>query len=92
MITKTNTKTLLTVKIDKKLKDRSKRTAAEFGIPLGTMVNSFLLNMVETRHFALTLHPTIRLKKSILESEREYRKGKLDMFDSADKLIANLHS
>ncbi|MFH1178707.1 MAG: hypothetical protein V1711_03245 [bacterium] len=88
----TNTKTLLTVKIDKKLKERSKRTAAEFGIPLGTMVNSFLLNMVENRCFALTLRPTARLQKSMLEAEREYRSGKLKTFDSVEKLIADLHS
>ena len=87
----TNTKTLLTVKIDKKLKDRAKKTATEFGIPLGTMVNSFLLNTVETRRFALTLRPTVRLKKSILEAEREYKGGKLKEFDSVDELIANLH-
>lgn len=88
----TNTKTLLTVKIDKKLKERAKRTAAEFGIPLGTMVNSFLLNTVETRRFALTLRPTARLQKSILEAEHEYQSGKLKVFDSVDKLIADLHS
>ena len=87
-----NTKTLLTVKIDKKLKERAKKTAAEFGIPLGTMVNSFLLNTVENRRFALTLKPTARLKKSILEAEREYKSGKLETFDSVEALIADLHS
>ena len=88
----TNTKTLLTIKTDKKLKERAKRTAAEFGIPLGTMVNSFLLNMVENRRFALTLRPTPRLAKSILEEEREYKNGKLKEFDSVGDLIADLHS
>jgi len=88
----TNTKTLLTVKIDKKLKERAKQTAAEFGIPLGTMVNSFLLNTVENRRFALTLRPTARLKKSIFEAEREYRNETLKEFDSVADLIADLRS
>lgn len=88
----TNTKTLLTVKIDKKLKERAKETAAEFGIPLGTMINSFLLNTVETRHFALTLQPTARLKKSIAEADEEWKSGKMKTFDSVDALIAGLHS
>ena len=88
----TNTKTLLTVKIDKKLKERAKQTAAEFGIPLGTMVNSFLLNTVENRRFALTLHPTARLKKSIFEAEREYRNETLKEFDSVADHIADLRS
>lgn len=88
----TNTKTLLTIKIDKKLKERAKETAAEFGIPLGTMVNSFLLNTVENRRFALTLRPTARLKKSISDGRREYASGKLETFDSVEELIADLHS
>ncbi|OIO51205.1 MAG: hypothetical protein AUJ45_01070 [Parcubacteria group bacterium CG1_02_50_68] len=88
----TNTKTLLTVKIDKKLKERAKRTAAEFGIPLGTMVNSFLLNTVENRRFVLTLRPTARLMKSIIEAERDYKNGKLKEFDSVENFIADLHS
>lgn len=87
----TNTKTLLTVKIDKKLKERAKRTAAEFGIPLGTMVNSFLLNTVENRRFALTLKPTARLKKSIVEAHEEWQNGKDKIFDSVDDLIADLN-
>lgn len=86
----TNTKTLLTVKIDKKLKERAKATAAEFGIPLGTMINSFILNTVENRRFALTLKPSTRLKKSIAESHKEWRSGKDKIFDSVDDLIADL--
>jgi addiction module RelB/DinJ family antitoxin len=88
----TNTKTLLTVKIDKVLKERAKETAAEFGIPLGTMINSFLLNTVENRRFALTLRPNARLKKSILEADTDYKNGKLEEFDSVGDLIASLHS
>lgn len=87
----TNTKTLLTVKIDKKLKERAKQTAAEFGIPLGTMINSFLLNTVENRRFALTLRPTVRLKKSIVEAHKEWQSGKDKIFDSVDDLIADLN-
>ncbi len=88
----TNTKTLLTIKIDKKLKERAKSTAAEFGIPLGTMINSFLRNTVENRRFALTLRPTARLKKSISVARKEYASGKLKVFDSVNELIADLHS
>jgi len=87
----TNTKTLLTIKTDKKLKERAKRTAAEFGIPLGTMVNSFLLNMVENRRFALTLKPSARLKKSIVEAHKEWRSGKDKVFDSVNDLISDLN-
>lgn len=88
----TNTKTLLTVKIDKKLKERAKKTAAEFGLPLGTMVNSLILNTVENRHIELTLRPSARLKASIALAEREYKTGRLKKFHSIDELIADLKS
>ena len=88
----TNTKTLLTVKIDKKLKEEAKKTAAAFGLPLGTMINSFLLDTIRTQHFELTLRPTARLRKSILEAEREYKKGSLKSYDSVEKLIAALNA
>lgn len=42
-----NTKTLLTVKIDKDLKKRAEKTAASFGLPLGTMVNTLIRRTVE---------------------------------------------
>jgi len=92
MATAINKKTLLTVKIDKDLKKRAEKTAAEFGLPLGTMINSFLRNTVENRHFELTLRPTLRLRRATMEAEREYAAGKLKVFDSMDDLIADLRS
>ncbi len=88
----TNTKTLLTVKIDKKLKERAKKTAAEFGLPLGTMVNSLILNTVENRRLDLVLRPNARLLRSIAEAEREYKQGKLKSFASVEALSADLRA
>jgi addiction module RelB/DinJ family antitoxin len=88
----TNTKTVLTVKIDKELKLRAQKTAASFGLPLGTMVNSLLSDVVRSGRLELELHPTPRLKRSIAEAEREYKSGKLKKFSSMKKMLADLNS
>jgi len=90
----TNTKTLLTVKTDKELKKRAERVAAAMGIPLGTMVNSFLRETVRTGKFEVTteLRPSKMLIRAIRESQREYASGKLKTFSSVDELFADLNS
>jgi addiction module RelB/DinJ family antitoxin len=87
----TNTKTLLTIKIDKKLKEAAKKTAAEFGLPLGTMVNMLLRDTTRRGELDLELRPTPRLRRSIREAEREWKSGKMKVFNSAEELIADLH-
>ena len=90
----TNTKTLLTVKIDKKLKKRAEETAAAFGLPLGTMVNSLLRETVETGRLELNTapYPSANLRKAIIEAEREYAQGKLKVYTPVEELIKELHS
>ncbi len=74
MIT-TNTKTLLTVKIDKKLKAQAERVAAEFGLPLGTMVNSLIRRTVnEGRLELIAVKPTAL--RRINRIRKELREGK----------------
>ncbi len=94
MTTTANTKTLLTIKIDKKLKKRAEETAAAFGLPLGTMVNSLLRETVETGRLELNIapYPSARLRKAISEAEREYVQGKLKVYTSAKELVKELSS
>jgi len=70
----TNTKTLLTIKIDKKLKERAKQTAASFGLPLGTMINSMIRETVETGRLEL-LTPKAMVVREIREAMRAYEDG-----------------
>lgn len=72
----TNTKTLLTVKIDKKLKERAKQTAASFGLPLGTMVNSLIRGTVETGRLEL-LTPKAIIAREIREAVDAYENGEV---------------
>lgn len=51
----TNTKTLLTVKIDKKLKEEAAKIAKRLGMPLGTMVVALIKQVVKQRYILLRL-------------------------------------
>jgi len=73
----TNTKTLLTVKIDKTLKAQAQRVAAEFGLPLGTMVNSLIRRTVnEGRLELVAVTPTALRRINRLRAEMRTGKAK----------------
>lgn len=68
-----NTQTMISVKMDKSLKVAAQKTAAEFGLPLGTMINAMLRNVVREKELNLSIseRPSAYLRKAIAESERE---------------------
>ena len=76
--TNTNTKTLLTVKIDKKLKLAAQKTAKYIGIPLGTFINSSIRDFVRTKTVRLgeeAYMPNAQTIKAILQAEKEIARG-----------------
>ena len=52
-----NTKTTITIKTDKKLRDAAKRTATKLGIPLTTVMNAQLAQFVSEGRFEVSLSP-----------------------------------
>ncbi|MEK7135865.1 MAG: hypothetical protein AAB831_01750 [Patescibacteria group bacterium] len=52
-----NTKTTITIKTDKKLRDAAKRTADKLGIPLTTVMNAQLAQFVSEGRFEVSLVP-----------------------------------
>ena len=88
-----NTKTLMTVKMDKSLKQAAQETASEIGIPLGTLVNSFLKQFVRTKEVTLSAeyNPTAGLLATIALGEKELATGKLKAM-SLDELVKDLKS
>ena len=90
----TNTKILLTVKTDKKLKKAAQAVADEIGISLGTLVNSFLKQFVRTRevNFSVSYKPTPYLMRAIEDAEREYSEGKSKTARSVEELEEQLRS
>ncbi|MFA6158608.1 MAG: hypothetical protein WC763_03220 [Candidatus Paceibacterota bacterium] len=89
-----NTKTLLTVKMEKSLKQAAQETAAEIGIPLGTLVNAILKQFVRTKEVNLDVsyEPTEYLKSVIRESEEEFAKGLSPKAANVDELMKELLS
>lgn len=70
-------KTILNIKTDKSLKLKAQKTAEEFGIPLGTIMNAFLRQFVRTKEISLNLsyHPTKHLVDTIAEAHEDLKKG-----------------
>ncbi|MCX6703736.1 MAG: type II toxin-antitoxin system RelB/DinJ family antitoxin [Candidatus Zambryskibacteria bacterium] len=96
MATKTNnTKTLLTVKIDKTLKASAQKTAEEIGLPLGTLVNSMLRGFVRDQEItlsAISYQPSKSTIRAIKEAEKEYEKGDYQVAHSVEELMTQLNS
>ncbi|HEY4832349.1 MAG TPA: type II toxin-antitoxin system RelB/DinJ family antitoxin [Waddliaceae bacterium] len=80
MTTSTNTKTLLTIKIDKKLKKEAQEMAHEFGVPLGTYVNMKLKEFVRQKEVRVTRGETPNKEtiKAILQAEKEFARGEYE--------------
>ena len=76
-MTNINTKTLLTIKTDKKLKKAAQETAKELGIPLGTLINMTLKQFVREKEikFAGGYTPNGQTIKTLIQSEREFAQG-----------------
>ena len=89
-----NTKTLLTVKIDKNLKKAAQEVAEELGFSLGTLVNGFLKQFVRTKEvsFSTSLQPSKYLMSVIDEAEKDLASGKLPAYKNTDELLKALES
>lgn len=88
-----NTKTILNIKTDKKLKKAAQETAEELGVPLGTAINAFLKQFVREKELVLSasaLKPTPYLERILTEAEKEYREGKAEGPFDGDAFIAHL--
>jgi DNA-damage-inducible protein J len=89
-----NTHTILNVKTDKNLKAEAKKVAEELGVPLSTVVNSFLKQFVRDREVTFSaneLRPTQYLIDCIEEAEREYVAGKVRKYENTDDFLSALN-
>jgi len=90
----TNTKTLITVKTDKSLKKAVDKITEEIGIPLGTLINSFLRQLVRDQRvdFSIEYRPTEYLKRQIAQVEKEFAEGNYKEAHSLEELKEQLLS
>jgi addiction module RelB/DinJ family antitoxin len=87
--------TTMTIKINKDLKLQAQQTAASLGIPLSTIINASLRQMVLTGRveFIAAEPMTPKMEKIIGEAEREIAAGETSgPFDTVEEAIAYLNS
>ena len=87
-----NTKTTITIKTDKKLRDAAKRTAMKLGIPLTTVMNAQLAQFVSEGRFEVSLTPRpekIREWERMSE-EMDRHPERSKAYDNVEDLLAGL--
>lgn len=88
-----NTKTTITIKTDKKLRDAAKRTAMKLGIPLTTVMNAQLAQFVSEGRFEVSLAPRPeKVREWERVSEEFERHPERFKISSAEDFIASLRS
>jgi addiction module RelB/DinJ family antitoxin len=70
------TKTVVNIKTDKKVKREAQRIAKELGIPLSTVINSYLKEFIRGRKFSASLDPQLKpgvweeMKKAVDDAKK----------------------
>ena len=87
-----NTKTTITFKTDKKLRDAAKHTAMKLGIPLTTVMNAQLAQFVSEGRFEVSLIPRPEKVRewNRMSDEFERHPERFKMFSNVEDLIKDL--
>jgi len=86
-------KTVISVKLDKDVKDSAQEVAQSSGLTLSTLVNAYLRQVAATRRIELYApeQMTPHLAELIAEVEAELKSGKVSKpFHSADEFLNDL--
>jgi len=78
---------ILNIKTDRDLKNEAQALAGEFGVPLTTVINSYLRQFIRERKLVLEMEP--RVKNDLMESwhnisQEENKKTKKSFTDATD--------
>ena len=73
-----NTKTVINIKADKTVKKQAQHVALRLGVPLSSVINSFLKQFIRTEEVTFSAAPkmTPELEAVISEIERDRKNGK----------------
>ncbi len=86
-------KTVLNIKTDAKLKRNAQDIARKLGLPLGTIMNAYLRELVQEQRITFSIHPepntTTRkvLDKALSDLHSEKKSSFSPVFDDADDAI-----
>jgi DNA-damage-inducible protein J len=89
-------KILLNIKTDKEVKIGVQKIAKELGVPLSTIINAYLKQLLREKRvsFELPLKPNAQTAKLIRQARADYKKGKniSPVFTTAEEIDAYLHA
>jgi len=89
-------KTVLNIKVNKDLRESAREVARDLGLPLGTIINSYLRRLVDERRVEFVSHPmpNKETQKLLAEIDKDIKAGKnlVGPFDNADEAIKFLNS
>ncbi len=87
--------TVMSIKVSEDTKKRAQIVAKQFGLPLSTLVNAYLMELGDTGqiHFSTTEMMTPRMEKIIEQADKEIKDGNTSgPFNSAEEAISYLKS
>ncbi|OGG73153.1 hypothetical protein A3A38_03430 [Candidatus Kaiserbacteria bacterium RIFCSPLOWO2_01_FULL_53_17] len=78
-------KTMLSVKTDAKLKKKAQQVARDLGLPLGTIVNRYLQQLVTEQRvvFERPEIPNAETRKAIAQVRKDWAEGNMKAFSPA---------
>ncbi|MDO8657271.1 MAG: type II toxin-antitoxin system RelB/DinJ family antitoxin [Candidatus Levybacteria bacterium] len=85
---------IVNLKVDLKTKKEAQRIAEEIGVPLSTLLKSYIKQLIRTKRvsFDVSEEPSEYLLKAIRESEEDLEKNEASpIFDDPKKAIDYLH-
>jgi antitoxin component of RelBE/YafQ-DinJ toxin-antitoxin module len=71
-------KSMLNVKMDREVKEGVQEFAREVGMPVSTIINAYLRQILRTRTLTISVPPTMTpyLERTIATARRDYKKKK----------------
>ena len=87
--------TVMSVKVSEETKQKAQAVAKQFGIPLSTLVNAYLIELGSTGqiHFGVAEMMTAKMEKIVTEADSEIENDELSpAFNSAEDAIEYLES
>ncbi len=95
-----STTTVMSIKTDKRVKEKAQKLAKKMGFPLGTVINAFLRQFVRDEAVSFSLNPKLpyrmskKLEAELAEIHEDIKRGKnvSPVFDDMDEAIEYLRS
>jgi len=89
-------KTVINIKADKDVKEKAQALARELGLPLSTVINSYLKEFVRNREIHFSLEPELRpeIERLLKKASTDFKRGRniSGPFTSVQAIDAYLNS